>query len=188
MKQLMYVFPSLLLLSFGAACSTDDSPTGSMDENEIQNNLTFAWESGSEVVMGTDYAICCGIWEPGFNDRNALKIFFYDLSLEQASWKLFIAVDEITIDNPYTLPTDQATLWMFLNDPTSGNELSSTLEGSSGTITINSLDCGPPVTVTVMIDATIASEFFQGPSVKVLGTFSATIFSNPAPFGCDFSL
>ena len=187
MKQLMYVFPSLLLLSFGAACSTDDSPTGSMDENEIQNNLTFTPQDSSEITMGTDYAICCGIWEPGFNDRNALKIFFYDPSLEQASWKLFIAVDEIIINNPHPLPTNQATLLMFLYDPVTGNELSSTLQQSSGNITIDSFDCGPPLTVSITIDATIDSEL-QGPSLNVSGTLNATIFSNPAPFGCDFSI
>ena len=66
--------------------------------------------------------------------------------------------------------------------------LSGDEEESSGTVTINSLDYGPPLSVSLTIDATIGSEFHLGPIVYVSGTFSATIHSNPSPLGCDFAL
>ena len=143
------------------------------------------------MTMGTDYAICCSVWEEGYIDKVALKIFYYDPSFQQEAWKLFILVDQASQDTSYALPTPeagQAPITMFVADIPTGNELASNQSESSGTFTVHSFNCGPPVSVSLTIDATIASEFGNGPSVSVSGTFSCTIHSNPAPFGCDFSM
>lgn len=183
----------LTVLFLGIGCGDDDSgstKSGSQD-NQIENSLVFTREDESIVTCGTDYAICCGIWEPGYIDKNTLKIMFADPQWELAAWKLFILVDEVTSGTTYTLPTPEAgegPVCMFVADVPTQNELCSVTEESSGTIKINSFSCGPPVVVDVTITATIGSEYgSSAPSVQVAGNFSCTVYSNPAPFGCDFS-
>jgi hypothetical protein len=147
------------------------------------------------MVMGADYAICCDAWEAGYQDAFTLKIFFGDSSGEGSFWKLFFIVDEVSIDSTYAFPSgnwnwsdgswDGPPLILFCVDVSNGNELSSSEDESTGTITIHSLDCGPPVHVDFSIEARVDSEM-GGPYVDVSGTFSATVHSNP--HGCDFSL
>ena len=172
------------------ACKKDSTEPKNK-ENEVQNNLIFNRQDGSTLATGTDYAICCGIWEAGYIDKNTLKILFYDqVSHQKAGWKIFILVDEASQDTGYILPTleaGQAPVSMFINDIPTGNQLNSDQSSSSGTITIRSLNCGPPVSVSLTIDVKISSEFANQPSVKVTGTFSCKVYSNPAPFGCEFS-
>ena len=72
--------------------------------------------------------------------------------------------------------------------PAIKNELSSDADASSGTVTVELMECGPPVSIRVTIDAVIGSEFHLGPPVAVTGTFRAVIHQNPASFGCDFSI
>ncbi len=147
------------------------------------------------LIMGTDYAICCAIWEEGYIDKNTLKIFFYDPLIatepENADsfWKLFIIVDEVTVGSQYNFPTAaDDPVKVFLVDAVSSNELSGDADDSAGTVTINSLDCGPPLSVSLTIDATIGSEFHLAPTVHISGTFNVTIYSNPSPLDCDFAM
>ncbi|NIO00723.1 MAG: hypothetical protein GTO42_01070 [Candidatus Latescibacteria bacterium] len=187
-RQLIMAVALSLLLAL--SCSEDEkggSPTGPRI-NSVDNNLVFKYQSGREIQMGSDYAICCGIWEPGYIDKNALKIFFYDPSFQQSFWKLFIVVDELTVDSTYSLPTNGSPVSMFFVDFSNSNELYSHEPESSGSITVYSLDCGPPVKLVFSIDATVGSEYAGMPSVDVSGYFSCAIYSNPAPFGCDFSM
>jgi hypothetical protein len=180
----------VLMLSLGMACS-EDSTEPETNKHVVQNNLIFTRQDGTSMTMGTNYAICCSVWEAGHIDKNALKILYYDpISQQTAGWKLFILVDEASQDTTYALPTlaaGQAPISMFLADIPTGNELNSDQSESTGTFTIRSFNCGPPASVSLTIDATVASEFGNGPSVSVSGTFSCTVYSNPAPFGCQFS-
>lgn len=187
----------MILVILVAGCGEDDSPagTGSGGDNLVRNNLSFMRQEGTSLAMGIDYAICCGTWEEGYIDRNTLKIFFYDPLLwsdpESADsfWKLFILVDELTLGSPYSFPTDfDGPVKVFLGDAVTGNELSGDADDAAGTITINSLHCGPPLRVSLTIDATIGSEFHLAPTVHVVGSFNAMIYSNPSPLGCDFGM
>lgn len=177
---------SVLLASTGLSFSRKASTQ--TESNIISNDLIFINENGQEIQMGTDYAICCDIWEPGYTDEYALKVFFYDPSFQASFWKLFFIVDNVTVDTTYSFPTDGLSFMMFFIDISDSNELSSNTAASSGNITIITLDCGPPITVSFTINAIIGSEFGDGPSVHVSGDFSCTIYSNPAPFGCKFSM
>ena len=191
------LFPFVMLggIVLVVSCGDDDkNPANGVagpTQNEIIDSLTFERQAGTSISMGTDLAICCGIWEPGYIDKNALKILFYDSSMQEAGWRFFILVDEIAEDSSYMLPTSEAgqsAISMFVFDVPTGNELNSDTDESSGSVTINSFSCGPPVTIDFTIDATIGSEYFQGPSVSVTGTFRCTVYTNPSPFGCDFSM
>lgn len=185
-----FLLAAVLIVFLGSSCSKDGNgnftygPFG----NEINNALTFEYADGTEITMGEHYAICCGIWEPGYIDKNTLKIFFFDPTWKRSFWKLFIIVDEVHADSTYSLPTVSLPIRMFFVDVDTANELSSSESESSGTITINSLDCGPPVRISLTIDASIASEYGDMPSVDVKGSFDCKIIYNPAAFDCDFSL
>lgn len=186
------IFAGLFLI---VSCGDDDkNPTGGTPGptgNEVVDSLTFERQDGTTMSMGTDLAICCGIWESGHIDKNTLKILFYDSAMQESGWKLFILADEAVEDTSYTFPTldeGQSPVSIFFFDLSTGNELSGDTDESSGTITINSFSCGPPVTIDLTIDAVIGSEFFQGPWVHITGTFKCTISDNPAFFGCDFAM
>ena len=182
---LMLVSAVLLIFS----CSDDDkSPTSTSKRNLINNNTTFAYDQTSELTMGSDYAICCGPWEEGHNDAHTLKIFVYDPSVEKSFWKLFIVVDEVVVDSAYTLPSTGSPFQLFSVDVNTSNELSSNTMDSSGEITFDQLECGPPLKISFTIDAVVGSEFGNMTSITVTGSFSCTIYSNPAPFGCGFSM
>ena len=187
----------VVVLIIMAACGKDDPPTGpgSGGENAVGNNLSFMRQDGTDLVMGTDYAICCGVWEEGYIDKNTLKILLYDPLLlsdpenMDSFWKLFIIVDEVTLGSAYSFPTaNDGPVKVFLVDVVTNNELNGDADDSVGTITIDSLDCGPPLSVSLTIDATIGSEYLHGPTVQISGSFSATVHSNPSPLGCDFAM
>ena len=170
-------------------CNDDNSP------NDIQDQLAFVRQDGSTMVMGSSLAICCGIWEPGFNDTPVLKIVYYDLTLAKSSWRLFIPFEAAVVGTTYSFPTGpENSVAMFMVDVGDGlsggvvNELSSDQDDASGSITITSLECGPPLRISLTIDATITSEFHLAPHVTVSGSYSATVHFNPSPLGCDFSL
>jgi hypothetical protein len=171
------------------SCSDDDkSPTSTGKRNNVNNNIIFAYDQSPELPMGSSRAICCGPWEEGYDDRLALKIFFYDPDFEESFWKLFIAVDDVTVDSTYTLPSTGAPFQLFSIDANTSNELSSNTMDSSGEITIDQLECGPPLKISFTIDAVIGSEYGNMPAINVTGSFSCTIYTNSAPFGCDFSM
>jgi len=180
----------IIMALFLTTTCGDDEPT-KPGENNIVNTLKFTRQDGTEMTMGSDFAICCAAWESGFDERFVLKIFFYHPEFEGSFWKLFLVVDEISVGTSYSIK-DRAAVNMFMVDaPDSNiiNELSSRKEESTGTITINSLECDSPLEISFSIDVTVGSELFvTGGAVSVSGNFSATIHSNPSSFGCEFGL
>jgi hypothetical protein len=178
----------LAVLVLGAGCG-DDEPIDTALVNEIDNNLTFTRPDSSEILMGSEYAICCGIWEAEFIDKNTLKILFFDTSHQRSGWKLFLIVDEIQVGETYSFPTDtNSPLKMFVIDASDQNELSSDDDASTGTVTVELMECGPPVRIQVAVDVVLGSAFHLGPPVSVSGSFRAIVYENPASFGCDFSM
>jgi hypothetical protein len=177
-----------LVICFVIACGSDEPVTGA-GPPKIEDNLSFVRPDETSVTMGANYAICCGAWDPGYDDTFVLKIFCYGESAEESFWKLFVVVDEVELDSLYTFPTDEDNpVKVFMVDAPNSNELCSDTEESSGTITFTSFDCGPPVKVDFTVDCTVGSEYWDAPSIEMSGDFSCTVYSNPSPFGCDFSM
>jgi hypothetical protein len=184
----------LLMVGLVSGCD-EDSPAGTTD-NRIENTLVFSREGGSSLAMGDDYAVCCGVWEEG-SETAALKIFVFSLAdlgsqVNEAPtfWKLFLVPAEITLGVPLDLPTESGEhSKMFVVDGMNGNELSSDTPGSSGTITLTRLECGPPVRVAVILENVVLESELGGMGpVQVSGTFEATVYENPAFFDCDFAI
>ena len=186
MAMVIFIIAALILTT---TCG-DDEPT-KPGENSIVNTLKFTRQDGTDMTMGSDYAICCATWdsefdeESEFDERFVLKIFFYHPESEDSFWKLFLVVDKISVGTSYSIQDNE--VYMFILDATNSNEISSQVGESTVTITINSLDCDSPLEISFTIDVTLGSEL-NFPPVSVSGDFSATIHSNPSPFGCEFGL
>ena len=182
-RHLMAIVTFIIAALFLTTTCGDDEPT-KPSENNIVNLLKFTRQDGTDITIGTDYAICCAAWESGFDERFVLKIYFYHPEFEDSFWKLFLVVDKISVGTSYSIE-DRAVVKMFMVDATNSNEISSAVMASTGTITINSLDCDSPLEISFTIDVTLGSEL-NFPPTSVSGDFSATIHSNPSPFGCEF--
>ena len=179
-----------VIFTLGCGDDDDNSTSPEPQNNQIYDSLVFTREGGGVMSTGADWAICCGVWESGYIEDNTLKILVYDALGQESGFKLFILVDSAEENISYSLPTDgagSAPVSMFINDIPNGNELNSGQPGSVGTFVVNSINCGPPVTLDISINATLDSEAFGSPSVTVSGRFVCEIHSNPATFGCDFS-
>jgi len=179
------LFSTSLLL---AACTAvDEEPVG---QNTLNDKLVFERQDGSIMVMGGEAAVCCGDWEPG-DARLTLKVLVFDSGLQQSFWKLFLVLEDAEPGSTYTFPSSpSSTAHLFVGDVgTYGsgqveNEISSSLQNSSGWVRIEEFDCGPPLRVSFTIEANLASEFHLGSSVEVIGTFSADIEDlAPCTFG-----
>jgi hypothetical protein len=69
---------------------------------------------------------------------------------------------------------------LFVNDSATENELSSSGEKAKGTVEVVEWGCEKGDKVRLVIDATLDSEFFQGPTVEAVGEVEAVI-GDPLP-------
>jgi hypothetical protein len=183
---LVVIAISLLTTACNKAKPTSPGPgTGT---NSVSNSVRFTRQDSSVIVMGPAYAICCAIWEPGYVDKMAFKILFYDSLGVQGGWKLFLLLDEAKQDTSYALPTTgvgQSHVSMFVFDLETGNEANSAQSVSSGTITLHSFSCGPPVRIDATVDAVLGSELGGGAPIRAQGRLTGAVYTNP--LGCAFS-
>jgi hypothetical protein len=124
--------------------------------------------------------VWCGPWDDEV-DTPSLRIMFYGPEAVDPSWVLGAIIDDVTIGQPLSFPNSfvfdaPKDVAIFMVDPP--NELSTQDDESSGSITFHQLDCDGEVEFE--IDAVIGSEFSDGSSVSVTGTFRATI-GQPRP-------
>ncbi len=171
------VFFSLLsvLLAYSGVYHSGNSSM-QQDGDSIDNNLIFKNEYGQEIQMPTDYTVYYGICDPGYIDEYALKIIFHEPSDKESLWRLVLMIDDIAVDTTYSFPNDGSLFTMFIFDAGFSNELASNTTVSSGIITIDTLDCDSPIRVSFTINASIGSEFWDGPPVHVSGDFSCTLY------------
>ncbi len=169
-------------IAFLPACGDDHKPgSPGTPIPPATGPLTFTRSDSTVLSMGDTTRICCGVWDPGFIDKNALKVVIYDPSGQRGGWKLFVLADEAVADSAYSLPTapvgefSQSPVNLFVNDVARGNEASSSASGARGTILVHSFSCGPPVRIDATIDAVLASELAGGSEVRARGRFRAEV-------------
>jgi len=173
------------------ACGTTKptAPIVPPGNNSVVDGFTFTRQDSTPIFMGHSHAVCCSTWEAGFINRETVKVFYYDNTKTRSSWKMFVIPDEVAGASVFSLPTPEAgqgPVMLFVYDVDTGNEASSVQQGSSGTVTIHSLSCGPPTQIDATIDADLGSEFAGGGRVHVRGRFTATVYTNS--ISCAFSM
>jgi hypothetical protein len=178
---------ALIILALLTACGKDDpKPTGPdptpgdpITTAVVEDSLQFIL--GDTLSMATTPLVCCGLYDPGFVNERAMRIVFYDAANQKPGWEILVLIDRAQQGEVATLPTSVVSpskvsrISMFVPI----NEFSSDAQGSSGTITVHSFSCtSTAIQIHFSVDAVLHSEFWDGGSIRVQGTFHGTFPPN----------
>jgi hypothetical protein len=157
-------------------CGEDEAVTGP-EAIPPGNNLVFRNPDGSTIDFTPETALY--VWfEPWSNDHPvpSLKV---GLASAAGGWYMNAAIADVEEGMPVTFPGDDeyGNVLLFVYDVP--NELSSNEPGSTGSITFDKFPARQGEEVAFTIDAVIASEFHDAPSVSVTGTFRAVVGQAP---------
>jgi hypothetical protein len=137
----------------------------------VDGELTFTRPDGTRLAFGTRFRIRCGPWEP---DVPVRAIHVLAGTPRSGSFWLLSAVladvtrpATVTLPNSFTFSRPRGAL-LFAVDR-GENELSSAVEEAAGRIVFERAGCRPRPHVTVLVNATLGSEFFDGEPVRVRG-------------------
>lgn len=176
---------ALAAVLVGVSC-TSNTPSG---PGTIQNALLFTRSSDQSVLAFSNAALLyvwCGEWEEGAIPAQSLHIAFGGPDAADPTWSLRAVVADVSVGVPLTFPNtfifDQPkNVDFFVNDSLDNpkNECSTQDIRSSGSITFQQLQCLTGGVVQFSINAEIGSEFGNGPSVNVVGTFQAIVGQPP---------
>ena len=176
MKRSANVARVLCAMLLSSSCG--DSPTG---PTGVENSLVFTRANQSRISFPSDARlfVWCGPWD-NLVATPSLQVL---LAGANSSWHLQAVVSDVTIGNPLTFPNvfisnQPKNVDLFVHDEP--NELSTSEDESTGSITFQKLNCGSGGEVQFSINATIGSEFGNGPSITVAGAFRSPI-GNPPP-------
>jgi hypothetical protein len=157
--------------------SCGDSPTG---PGPVENSLVFTRANQSRISFPglALLFVWCGPWD----DVVATPSLQIVLAAATGGpyWHLQAVVSDVTVGKPLTFPNisvQPKNVDIFVLDPP--NELSTSTDESSGSITFQKLNCGSGGEVQFSINATIGSEFGDGPPITVAGNFRAPIGQAP---------
>jgi len=171
-----------LILPFG--CSDEEELPSSPPFEGVENNLVFTRSDDSEIEFGDYTLVWVGYWE-SMVKVDALHIIVSDSwppSSPVRYWRLKAVIDDIVIGEKLEFPinfvwNDPREVMLFAYDEP--NELSSQEEESRGWITFHKLRTSGSGEVHFTIDAVLGSEYHDGDSCSVQGTFRASIGSVP---------
>jgi hypothetical protein len=142
--------------------------------------LVFTRAGGTRIPFPKTVSVFCGPWESNPRETPvktpSLHVRVATAGRREA-WELVAVLRDVHAGtvahlphNPvYTRPTKAV---MTLYDGPTRNEASSATETARGTITFLTIGCNP-ARVEFSVDATLGSEFFEGPSVRVRGDLRA---------------
>jgi hypothetical protein len=174
---------ALAILVLLTACGKDDpkptepnpTPGDPITTAVVEDSLQFIL--GDTLSMATTPLVCCGLYDPGFVNERAMRVVFYDAANQKPGWELLVLIDRAQQGEVATLPTSVVSpskvsrISMFVPI----NEYSSDAQGSSGTITVHSFSCtSTAIQIHFSVDAVLHSEYWDGGSIRVQGTFHGT--------------
>ncbi|MBI4410713.1 MAG: hypothetical protein HY561_13465 [Gemmatimonadetes bacterium] len=168
----------LLLLAALFACGDEDATE---PDSTPENTIVFQRADGTRINMAANALAWCAAWETGVVPTPAAHVGGGAGVAGQPGWKLQAVVADVRLGEKLTFPNtfifDQPKRAdLFIVDPP--NELSTQDGRSSGHIVFQQLSC-PNGVVEFSIDAVVGSEFGDGPSVSVKGTFRASLSQPP---------
>lgn len=174
----------IFLLSWSYGCSEEEESPSSPPFQGVENNLVFKRTDSSEIEFGENTLVWIGFWE------NTVKVEALHIVVSDASppsgpiryWRLKAVIDDIVIGEKLEFPNnyiwnDPDGVLLFVYDEP--NELSTQEEESRGWITFHKLRTGGSGEVSFSIDAVVGSEYHDGDSCSVQGTFRSSIGSEP---------
>jgi hypothetical protein len=186
-RRLSPIIAILLVASLAtlAGCSDhEQNPNGPKNPEMALNTLVVQRADSTTVAMGNARAVCCGVFDPGFIDRPAIRVLTYDPPNEKSGWEIDIFTDLAIQDTTYTLPlsplgpANPPAVYMFVLDRVTANELNTSAAAASGTITVHYFSCDGAIQIYVTIDAVLGSELAGQPQVRVQGSFQGVYGAN----------
>jgi hypothetical protein len=170
---------AVVAIAIPVGLSQNDSTDEPIDRPERSDSLTFTRANGTAFTIEGAEVRCGRSTE---SDAPLQAVFVEGSAQEfdpgrEPTEPLFLLEafprdvaggDTITLPHSYEY-NDPSGAVLFVYDAETGNELSSSAEGASGTIVFERASCDPSPSVDVTIDATLGSEFFQGRRVEVEG-------------------
>jgi hypothetical protein len=181
--------PALLGLLLLSACSEDEkkyptAPPPPPPTPFVEDSLVFRHLDGSVIEMGDSTLNCCGLFDPGFVNEEAIRVIYYDPALQKNSWQFIVLTGATTPGSVHTLPTLPVAphripaVSLFVH----GGEYSSNTELATGTITIHSFECATStMSVDFSVDAVLDAEPAGGGQITVQGRFRAVFPRTACP-------
>ena len=148
-----------LLLALVGSAAAADSPL-------------FRRANGSAIVFpGTVRAWC---------DAKRLNVFSVPRRIRQSRWQLQIARKHVHPGRVVRFSWRRANgIRLFVYDAKTQNEASDGAEASHGKVTLRRATCRLGHVVEIGLSGTIASEFSDGKSIRMSGTYRGRVGSRP---------
>jgi hypothetical protein len=180
----------ILGLAMLASSCDDETPTSGSSGPGLgpfiyENSLSFSYDKIG-INFTDEYYCFCDNWEDqvrvktlklfaGFDSREPIQEWSY--------WSLKVVLNDVssgdTLQFPITIRWDQPEdLELFIYE--NPGEYSSQESETRGFIVIKRLSCGSDGGIEFYIESTIDSEFHNGGTVKVVGTFTAPLLTPPS--------
>lgn len=171
------VFSALALVLVLVGCDGAEEVGGI----NAESSLVFTREDGTTVPFEDRFYVWCGAWEPGEVDTPAVHVLA-GRPTDERWWTLSAVRADVGAGSNLSFPND--FIWdqpegaqLFILD--GDNELSTGESESSGSITFQEVSCERGGTVRFSIDAVVGSEFGDGETMRVTGSFRGTVGNAP---------
>ena len=147
------------------------------------NGIVFEREDGSRIEMPNYTMVWCAPWEDAAN-LDALHVRVGARGTEKPWWRFGILIDEVEEGQRIKFPTKYTENGVedaafYVTDREREIFLTSTHENSRGHAVYHEISCEPGETVRFSVDATISSEFHDGPTIRARGEFSGEVSAPP---------
>ena len=175
-----------IILTLGTACADPESsaPGAETASGELpqadpagrSSGLTVTRDDGSTFNL-EDLEVLCRKGHSVDGGRSLLVVGYPAGHKGLTFFMLEAVLADIADGATITLPPDdqpQRRFILFVNDPSTDNELSSAQEESSGEVVVENASCDPEPTATIHVDATLGSEMSDLPTAHVSGTIALT--------------
>ena len=152
----------------------------------VENRLVFTGDGGKAIQFSREaqLRVFCGPWDPETAPVKSVQILLGGPRDEDPAWQVQAVFGDITpgvalgFPNSFHFQNPKGAL-VFAHDGT--NEASTAEEGSSGSLTFQSISCDEGGTVAFTLDAVLGSELADLGPITAKGTFRGVVGPAPTP-------